>query len=385
MLVPTVAKLVSRLFFAAFLCSKGVRCVYVLEKYTDCKLLHYFPCYAVRIHRHIGGKLIDTLRTRGDDSKASDIAGDGLRDPADDAIVGEQPTGGQAHAGLTMADASATGTPVERLSQALIQCDACLVEVQDENQRLLAKNAHLEAQALANQKTAHAEIAPPVGHLAQELDSCGEYLMDAKHENQRLLACNNSLHILVSERDREIEKARHAANHDHLTGLCNRRSVPQHLRRLFSEAKQHQHCVAVVMIDLDGFKQINDRLGHAAGDQLLQELARRIALSVRDADLVCRYGGDEFLLILPVMDRSGARELVKTIAQQIAEPFALDGQAVSVTASAGIAMYPDDAKDAKHLLEAADAGMYRHKPKLARKPKIRLPSASSQGEQAFGA
>lgn len=324
--------------------------------------------------------MIDTLGKGGVDGKAGVVAGCRLPKAADNAVVSQQPAIEQANPPPPLADTSDISSSVKRLAQALGQCDEYLVEVQDENKRLLADNAHLAAQVMANEMMAHEAIVDaPAEQFTQALDSCGEYLMDAKQENQRLLASNNSLHILVRDRDQEIAKARHAANHDHLTGLCNRRSVPKHLRLACLQAKQNQYCVAIVMLDLDGFKQVNDRLGHAAGDQLLQELASRIALGVREGDMVCRYGGDEFLLILPDMDRTGARHVVEHIAQRLAEPVPLDGQAVSVSASAGIAMYPDDGKDAKHLLEAADAAMYRRKPKLARKPKIRLQSALQSG------
>lgn len=309
---------------------------------------------------------ISKLRVRSDDSKAAAAAGCRLREPP--------------NTGLSTANSSTADPEARHLTRALVQCDDYLAQVQDENQRLHADIAHLEAQVLAKANTALPEpVDPPAAHLTQALDSCGEYLMDAKQENSRLLASNNSLHELVRERGQEIEKAKHAANHDELTGLCNRRTLPRHLRNAFSHARQHGECVAVVMLDLDGFKRVNDRLGHAAGDQLLEELARRIALGIRGMDTVCRYGGDEFVLILPDMSRSEARDIVEKLGHQVAEPFALEGQSVSLTLSAGIAMYPDDGKDAKQLLEAADTAMYRDKPRRKRIPKIRQPQMAHSG------
>lgn len=214
----------------------------------------------------------------------------------------------------------------------------------------------------------------PFESATQALARTEERLASAMHHNQRLLANNAHLQALLLQRTHEIEASQHAANHDDLTGLCNRRTLPEHLGQALAHAKQHHQNLALVMLDLNGFRHLNDRFGHAAGDRVLRTLAKRIALNVGALDTVCRYGGDEFVLILPDRDRSAAMRTVENIVQQIAAPCAIDGYAVSLSVSAGIAMYPHDSTDAEHLLEAADKAMYRQKPSpgFMGKPKIRL-------------
>ena len=214
---------------------------------------------------------------------------------------------------------------------------------------------------------------PTVQFVTQALARTEEHLAHALHHNQRMLANNAHLQALVLERTRDMEEMQHAANHDDLTGLPNRRMLPERLQQALAHAEHNEQLVALVMLDLNGFRYINDRFGHAAGDTVLRTLARRIAMNVSGFDTVCRYGGDEFVMILPDMDRSAALRTVEKILQQVAAPCGLDGHAVSLTASAGIAMYPHDGKDAAQLLEAADTAMYHHKPRfgIGRKPSIR--------------
>ena len=211
-----------------------------------------------------------------------------------------------------------------------------------------------------------------VQQLTRALALSQEHLAGAMHHIQRMLANNVHLQALVLERTREMEVIQDAANHDDLTGLFNRRMLPERLDQALAHAEEHRQLVALVMFDLDGFKHVNDRFGHAAGDLVLRIVARRIETNVSGCDTVCRYGGDEFVLILPDMDGAAAQRTVDKIEQQIAEPCMLDGYAVSLTVSAGVAMYPRDGKHAAQLLEAADAAMYRHKPRLGRKPITRL-------------
>ena len=201
-----------------------------------------------------------------------------------------------------------------------------------------------------------------------------EHLASALHHIQRMLANTAHLQALVLERTRQLEETQEAANHDDLTGLPNRRMLPDYLRQTLAHAEQHRQSVALVMLDLNGFRHVNNRFGHAAGDLMLRTLAWRIAMNVGISDTVCRYGGDEFVLILPDIDRSAAMRTVEKIVQQIAAPCGLDGYAVSLTAAAGVAMYPRDGKDVAELLEAADEAMYRHKPRLGfgRKLSIRM-------------
>ena len=161
---------------------------------------------------------------------------------------------------------------------------------------------------------------------------------------------------------REQDNWRHLALHDPLTGLANRTLFDAELGRALARAARRSQHVALLFIDLDGFKAINDLLGHAMGDRLLAEVAQRLRRCARAEDLAARLGGDEFTLVREGVhgdaDVAHAVELVK---KAIAHPFVLDGQRLPVTASIGAALFPRDGLDAAALARAADADMYRAK------------------------
>jgi diguanylate cyclase (GGDEF)-like protein/PAS domain S-box-containing protein len=154
----------------------------------------------------------------------------------------------------------------------------------------------------------------------------------------------------------------HQAHHDSLTGLANRTVFHQRIQQTVAARRSADTNAAVVVIDLDGFKEINDSLGHAAGDELLIELSRRLTAAVRGSDTVARLGGDEFGVLLP---QTGTREDVITAVQRvktaIEEPVLLQGLSLALEASIGIAMYPDDGEEVDALLRAADGAMYHAK------------------------
>jgi diguanylate cyclase (GGDEF)-like protein len=174
---------------------------------------------------------------------------------------------------------------------------------------------------------------------------------------------------LAQSRMRESEtKLEHAqrveylAYHDGLTRLPNRSLFSKLLSQSISEANRYDRRLAVAFLDLDRFKQINDTLGHEAGDQLLQEVATRLKSCVRDSDVVARLGGDEFVVLLPEL---GNREYAALVAQKIlsviAKPFTLIGHEFRVTASIGISVYPRDGYDEQTLTKNADIAMYQAK------------------------
>ena len=160
----------------------------------------------------------------------------------------------------------------------------------------------------------------------------------------------------------------HMAYHDVLTGLPNRAMFQDHLELALARARRHDLTVAVLFLDLDDFKPINDRFGHQIGDQVLQQVARRIRNAARDTDLVARQGGDEFLVLLADLestDESAASSMVEKaserIARSVAEPIGLKPATLSVRASIGRAMFPFEAGDARSMLQVSDAQMYAQK------------------------
>ena len=161
----------------------------------------------------------------------------------------------------------------------------------------------------------------------------------------------------------------HLAFHDVLTGLPNRAMFQDHLELALARARRHGQAVAVLFLDLDDFKPVNDVHGHEIGDEVLQEVAHRIRGAARDTDLVARQGGDEFLVLLADLDVGDGRESVNEIpslvnvriAETIAAPMRLHGVTLSMRVSIGTAMFPDDAGDARSLLRLADAAMYERK------------------------
>ena len=149
---------------------------------------------------------------------------------------------------------------------------------------------------------------------------------------------------------------------DPLTGLYNRRDLLVSLERELHQAQVDQRRVGVVMGDLDHFKAVNDRHGHPAGDEVLRQFARWLVQEVRSTDLCFRYGGEEFLLILPGMDRAAAMARAEAVRRKVeATPVQFQGQSISVTSSFGVAIFPDDGATAEALITRADAALYQAK------------------------
>ena len=163
----------------------------------------------------------------------------------------------------------------------------------------------------------------------------------------------------------ETEKAvlEHRANHDGLTGLANRAVLEERLRRVIADADKRNIHAAILYIDCDDFKKINDRYGHAAGDVVLITIANRIKEQVREADLAVRLGGDEFaLLAAPIREAKDAFCIADIVAKSMRRPITLPtGEAIVTSLSIGIALYPEDAVDTNGLLHKADQAMYRAK------------------------
>jgi diguanylate cyclase (GGDEF)-like protein len=158
------------------------------------------------------------------------------------------------------------------------------------------------------------------------------------------------------------ERIASLAYSDPLTGLANRTSLMPALDQAVQRARRRNAKLAVVFLDLDGFKQINDQHGHDAGDALLIELAARLRDNLRASDLIARLGGDEFLVVLEeVQDTEPVEIVAKKLLTETVRPYTLPGAQASVTASIGISIFPDDAADATALMKHADIAMYAAK------------------------
>ena len=164
------------------------------------------------------------------------------------------------------------------------------------------------------------------------------------------------------ERERAEETARSLAYHDYLTGLPNRRLFNDRLGMALVRAQRNQQKLAVMLLDLDHFKDVNDTLGHSMGDKLLQAVSERLRSLLRKGDTVARMGGDEFIVLLPEIDQvEAAMDVGNKILVAIRWPFTIDGHGIQVSTSVGIAIYPDDGEDEDTLLKNADIAMYQAK------------------------
>ncbi|HVP08217.1 MAG TPA: diguanylate cyclase [Burkholderiales bacterium] len=190
------------------------------------------------------------------------------------------------------------------------------------------------------------------------LSSHGKTLADPTGRVYRMIGVSQD----ITDRKRQEEEARFLAYHDTLTGLPNRRLLDDRLRQAVFLAQRRDTRVAVMVIDLDRFKQVNDALGHRAGDAVLREASHRIAGCVRKADTLARHGGDEFVVVIPDLRQDGDSQVVaEKILRALEPPFRVDGHDFAIGASIGISLYPTDAGDGEAVLRNADVAMYRAK------------------------
>ena len=159
--------------------------------------------------------------------------------------------------------------------------------------------------------------------------------------------------------EQEVAQVHHFAYHDELTGLPNRSLLRDRLNQAIVQAARQNKQVGLLLLDLDGFKNVNDRLGHAVGDKLLQRVAERLLSCIRSADTACRYGGDEFVILLPEIDgEKSAAEVAQKLHVNLAMPYVVDGNPIAVTSSIGVAVYPCDGSSQDDLIRRADVAMY---------------------------
>ncbi|MDE3200538.1 MAG: diguanylate cyclase [Acidobacteriota bacterium] len=163
----------------------------------------------------------------------------------------------------------------------------------------------------------------------------------------------------VTEHRRRTDYVNYLAHHDHLTGLANRTLLLERVRTAIQRARGNDHKVAVFLIDIDNFKQINDSLGHADGDILLATVGQRLLSSVRETDTVARMGGDEFIILIPEVHSEREIEACgEQILRCVSEPVEISGRTIGLTLSVGVAIYPTDGQSADELLRNADTAMY---------------------------
>jgi diguanylate cyclase (GGDEF)-like protein len=213
--------------------------------------------------------------------------------------------------------------------------------------------------------------SPPLPHSVRDLSDDGRELQALRSTNARLTR------ELIALKEREAH-AQRLADRDDLTGLYNRRRMMELLDSAIAEAERQWQCVGLLFIDLNGFKGVNDEYGHAAGDMILTTVATRIAGRVRTGDYVCRYGGDEFVVVLPsAPDAAAVTRVADTIRERVAFPYWIEGHVQHLTAAIGESLYPQDGESADVLLHRADQAMYRLKARLAR-PMVSLGSMPHQ-------
>lgn len=195
--------------------------------------------------------------------------------------------------------------------------------------------------------------------VASTLDECRRQLQSARQEIEMLGNRNSLLQQELLALAQKEAQARHLAYHDALTGLPNRSLLQDRFQQALSQAERHHRPLALLLLDLDEFKCVNDRLGHSSGDLLLQAVAERLGAVVRAADTACRHGGDEFAILLPELDHPGMVSAVAAkIRLRLSEPYIIDGYRIHMTVSVGTAVYPADGQTCDELMNRADVAMY---------------------------
>lgn len=220
-------------------------------------------------------------------------------------------------------------------------------KLREEGLRLREEGADLREKALGNARSK----GPATDSEAQ-----------LREANESLVIATVQAMTMTEAAGKLTDQLAYMADHDFLTGLPNRSLLTDRLVQSIALAERHGKKVALLFVDLDHFKQVNDSLGHAVGDQLLQSVARRMEACIRHSDTVSRSGGDEFVVLLTeVEELQDATLIAEKLIKAMAELFSIDGHKLHVTLSIGISLFPDDGKDVETVLRNADTAMYHAK------------------------
>lgn len=194
--------------------------------------------------------------------------------------------------------------------------------------------------------------------LAQAHEELERQVQDRTRELRETV---ENLHREINDRKADQERIYWLAHYDALTGLPNRALLAERAQQAIRVAQENQTPLAVIFLDLDHFKHVNDSLGHRVGDVLLVEIAKRLRAVVRDKDTVSRLGGDEFILLLPGADARGAARVASKLQEASRQPYQIDHHELTMAPSMGIALFPQDGHDFDTLTQSADVAMYRAK------------------------
>lgn len=225
---------------------------------------------------------------------------------------------------------------------------------------MIANGTHIPVQACGAVPTAQPD--PVLGTTELALQAALQAI-DAYRAKERQLQRELEVLALAVTRLQQLE------NRDELTGLVNRRLLADRVEQAMARAARQDERVALLFLDLDGFKQVNDSFGHAAGDKVLQEVAARLTACMRTSDTACRYGGDEFVVLLSEFaDVECLRGVGEKIRAQLTRPHVVDGHTIRISASIGHAIYPGDGNSYVDLVRASDRAMYREKARAKTDP-----------------
>ncbi len=271
---------------------------------------------------------------------------------------------------LPTASPLALQAALEKSHEVKEKVEACVDDLaaanDDLKQKLLDGVTTLPAEAaLQEGEVVEAKVQECADDLGEVNDTLAQGLKDLEQVDAALTRSRTALaqtEAALATAQSEERKATQRAMHDALTGLPNRGLFDDRLAHGISLAERHHWTLAVLFLDLDRFKRINDAHGHAVGDLVLQEVARRLLQCARDEDTVCRNGGDEFLYLLVNPNaRADVERVAAIVSNNLARPIQVAGLDLVVGSSIGIAVYPADGTTGRALVDSADAAMYRCK------------------------